>query len=245
MVQASVPGPSPITPRVLPTSSPFHLATRGLLSALRAAVDRELAGRNGLRLVDIGCGPKPYRAWFEAYCASHVGVDAHAGPGIDHVGPAEALPLEDGSFDVALCTQVLQHVDDPSLVCREIHRVLAPGGVCFLSTHGTFIYHPHPADHWRWTGAGLDRLLRNAGFEDVQVEGTEGIASSIGCLLTYYTVTFCQRARPLRWLADFVGMPISWIAPKLDKYLAWTFPDHPMPVNWLAVARKARAAQGV
>ncbi len=244
MVQADQKNANNTGPRPLPSSSPYHLATRGLLRAIRETAERELAGRKGLRLLDVGCGPKPYRAWFEPYCDSHVGVDGYAGPAVDHVASAEALPLQDGGFDVVLCTQVLQHVDDPSLVCRELYRVLAPGGLCLLSTHGTFIYHPHPVDHWRWTGPGLEKLFRKAGFEDVRVGGTEGIASSIGCLLAFYSVTFCQRVGWLRWLADFVARPFAWTAPGLDKYLAWTFPDHPLPVNFLVVARKVGPPPG-
>jgi hypothetical protein len=99
-------------------------------------------------------------------------------------------------------------------------------------------------DHWRWTGPGLEKLFRKAGFNDVTVEGTEGIASSIGCLLAFYAVTFCQRVPWLRWLADFVAQPFAWIAPKLDKYTAWTFPDHPLPVNFLVVARKSGPRPG-
>lgn len=225
-------------PRALPRRSRYHLSTRGLLAALHRAIDRELAGRSGLRLLDVGCGEKPYRPWFAPYCASHVGVDGYPGAAVDFVAPAEALPFPDHSFDVAVCTQVLQHTEDPGLVVREIHRVLAPGGLCLASTHGTFIYHPHPADYWRWTQAGLDKLFRAGGFAAVRVDGSEGIASSIGLLASYYLATFCERVRPLSWLSGWLPLPFSLIAPKLDTYLAWTFPDHPLPVNWLVLARK-------
>jgi SAM-dependent methyltransferase len=46
----------------------------------------------------------------------------------------ESLPFEDGAFDLVLCTQVLEHVVDPSAVLRELARVLEPGGTLLLST---------------------------------------------------------------------------------------------------------------
>jgi 2-polyprenyl-6-hydroxyphenyl methylase/3-demethylubiquinone-9 3-methyltransferase len=48
------------------------------------------------------------------------------------VGVGEALPYEDGVFDVVVCVDVLEHVSDLPQVIREVARVLTPGGVfCF------------------------------------------------------------------------------------------------------------------
>jgi hypothetical protein len=44
-----------------------------------------------------------------------------------------------------------------------------------LSTHGIFVYHPDPDDYWRWTCAGLQRAVREAGFEVVRFEGIIGL----------------------------------------------------------------------
>ena len=46
----------------------------------------------------------------------------------------EALPLEDAAFDLALCTQVIEHLLDPAAGVRELARVLRPGGVLVLTT---------------------------------------------------------------------------------------------------------------
>ena len=69
-----------------------------------------------------------------------------------------------------LCTQVLEHVDDPAQAVRELARVTAPGGRVLASTHGVQVYHPSPVDYWRWTHAGLERLFRqNAEWASVTV----------------------------------------------------------------------------
>lgn len=46
---------------------------------------------------------------------------------------AMALPFRDGAFDRVYCSEVLEHVLDPESVIREMHRVLAPGGVAVIS----------------------------------------------------------------------------------------------------------------
>jgi ubiquinone biosynthesis O-methyltransferase len=56
-------------------------------------------------------------------------------------GDAQELPFEDGSFDVVVCSEVIEHVDHPGNVLSEINRVLVPGGVLVLSTPNTKSYY--------------------------------------------------------------------------------------------------------
>ena len=44
-------------------------------------------------------------------------------------GDVEALPFADGSFGTVLCTEVIEHIPDPSAALAEYRRVLQPGGV--------------------------------------------------------------------------------------------------------------------
>ena len=52
----------------------------------------------------------------------------------------EALPFEDGAFDVVLCTQVIEHLLDPAAGVRELARVLRPGGTLVLTTDNRRAY---------------------------------------------------------------------------------------------------------
>lgn len=52
-------------------------------------------------------------------------------PGIDEaveISPNERLPFEDGVFDLIMADWVLEHIEDPTLVSAEMHRILKPGG---------------------------------------------------------------------------------------------------------------------
>jgi ubiquinone/menaquinone biosynthesis C-methylase UbiE len=46
----------------------------------------------------------------------------------------EMLPYEDGFFDLVTATEVIEHIENPRSLFREISRVLKPGGICVLST---------------------------------------------------------------------------------------------------------------
>jgi SAM-dependent methyltransferase len=154
-----------------------------ILSLLRKHLLRiaesELPKRDGLVLVDFGCGDMPYRPIFEPYVGRYCGVDLPENPRADyHVGQDSRMELPDGFADVLLSNQVLEHVADPQGYLSECLRVLKPDGVLILSTHGYWMYHPNPQDLWRWTGDGLRKLIGEAGFAVTQFEGLMGLAAT-------------------------------------------------------------------
>ncbi len=97
------------------------------------------------------------------------GTDLRAGPGVDRVEDLRSLGFADEEVGTALCLDTLEHCADPLAACRELHRVLAPGGVCVLSSVMFFPVHGYPHDYWRFTPEGMRLLLQP--FEDVWVAG--------------------------------------------------------------------------
>jgi SAM-dependent methyltransferase len=129
------------------------------------------------RILDYGCAEQPYRRFFGPG-VDFVGADLPGNPDADIALEADGtVPVDDGTFDAVLSTQVLEHVADPTTYLAECRRVLRPGGRLLLSTHGLMVYHPDPVDYWRWTGAGLERIITAAGLRIVHREGIMGLGA--------------------------------------------------------------------
>lgn len=151
------------------------------------------------RVLDVGCGPKPYLPFFAPHAVEYVGVDIAGNPVADLEGRVEDLPVGDESFDMVLCTQVLEHCDDPAAAVREFRRVVAPGGVVLASTHGVQVYHPSPQDLWRWTHEGLRRLFEGGGeWDSLIVRPGAGSASCLAMLLATYVEIGLRRVHAKR-----------------------------------------------
>lgn len=109
------------------------------------------------RVLDLGCGVGEYVRAFSARGAHALGCDiewprlleARRRGTRDVIGAAgEALPFADGSLDVVVLNEVIEHVTDDGATMREVARVLAPGGTCVLyapnrlypfETHGVYL----------------------------------------------------------------------------------------------------------
>ena len=104
---------------------------------------RSVGDVRGKRIGDFGCGFDAHvarRFLGEAGTVLLVDLSLNETLGtIDHIRPIEGyLPdvmskVEDESLDVALFVSVLEHLDEPERMLRELHRVLAPNGVLFVN----------------------------------------------------------------------------------------------------------------
>jgi SAM-dependent methyltransferase len=146
---------------------PDWLPLRDQARAIRAALAHPALRLGGARVLDFGCGSRPYEPWFTAAGARYEGADIDGSPEVA-VRADGTLAAADGQYDLVASFQVLEHVRDLALYLSEAKRVLRPGGALLLSTHGTWLYHPHPEDHRRWTRPGLIAELSNYGFEVVE-----------------------------------------------------------------------------
>jgi len=160
------------------SSGRYYILTQ-LRKQMTAVATQRLNGRKDLLVVDFGCGDMPYRPLFERNSGRYLGIDLLENKAADlHASPEGTAPLPDRTADVVLSTQVLEHVPDPRAYLLECRRILKPGGLLILSTHGYWMYHPQPTDLWRWTGSGLRNLIEAAGYRVLDCTGLLGLASS-------------------------------------------------------------------
>jgi SAM-dependent methyltransferase len=177
-----------------PSASSATWAVRAPLAAWLQSEALAARRDGGYRVLDVGCGPKPYFPFFAEHASQYVGVDVVDHPAADMRGSVEDLPVDDAAYDVVLCTQVLEHCDDPAVAVRELRRVTAPGGRVLASTHGVQVYHPSPQDYWRWTHSGLRRVFEeNAQWDTVTIEAGSGTATTLAMLVATYAEIACRR----------------------------------------------------
>jgi SAM-dependent methyltransferase len=177
------------------------------------AADSYLPKREGLVLVDLGCGSMPYRPIFERYVSEYIGVDLPGNHAANsHADLNEITGLSDGFADIVLSTQVLEHVQQPIIYLRQSYRLLNPNGLLILSTHGYWIYHPDPRDLWRWTADGLRSAVEEVGFRIVDFRGLMGLApTAIQLLQDSYVRRVPNFVRPL------FSLSMQTVAMLLDK----------------------------
>lgn len=196
--------------------------------------DKHLIGAARLhfrgRLIDIGCGTKPFQQQLSGIVREHVGVDhadcLHNKGKIDVVAPAYHIPIESSSFDSALSTAVLEHLEEPEAALRECHRVLKNGGIAIYSV--PFIWHIHekPRDFYRFSKYGLKYLFEKVGFEIVEIRPLSGFIVTFGQLLVYYLYAFNRG--PLKYVPVIpaIGMVVQagcYLLNKVDRTDIWTW----------------------
>jgi SAM-dependent methyltransferase len=200
-----------------PFSSPTYAVRAPLATWLREEAAR--AGRDfgRYRVLDVGCGPKPYFPFFEQHASEYVGVDID-NPAAELEGAVESLPVPDGSYEIVLCTQVLEHARHPDQAVAELARVVAPGGRVLASTHGVQVYHPSPEDLWRWTHAGLERLFTDNGtWQSVTVSPGSGTTACVGMMLSIYVDLLVRKRLHAGFVADALISGINRAALGVDR----------------------------
>lgn len=110
-------------------------------------------GENFIKILDVGCnrGHDIFRMKrrFSNHNISFFGIDISpldieyankvvVKNGIKNcrfiVGDAEHTNFDDGSFDIVICSEVLEHIPQPERVLREIHRILKNQGIAIITT---------------------------------------------------------------------------------------------------------------
>jgi SAM-dependent methyltransferase len=164
--------------------NPFYIARSGLFDAI-CKYAPDLSGR----LLDVGCGSKPYRTLFSV--DEYVGLDidsdiARDSNNADYYYDGNAFPFDDAAFDSVVCNQVLEHVFNPDAFLQEINRVLKPEGKLLLTVPFVWDEHEQPYDYARYSSFGLRALLEKNRFEVIVYKKIGGDASVIFQLINAY-----------------------------------------------------------
>lgn len=136
---------------------------------------RRVVPRLRCPILDVGSGSGPFRRHMPAGRILSMDIDMRLRPAI--VANARQMPFETGAFQSVICTEVLEHVPQPDQCLQEIRRVLAPGGILYLTVPMLWPLHYEPHDYYRYTRHGIRYLLETAGFELMETNPIGGLFS--------------------------------------------------------------------
>lgn len=166
------------------------------------------------RVLDVGCGNKPYRPYLSG-AAFYVGLEYPPPAGVasfrvkpEVYGDAHCLPFANESFDAVICTQVLEHVTRPQEVVGELARVLKPGGLGLVSVPFFYNLHLEPHDYFRFSPYGIRLLLENHGLKITELRGQGGIGSLLVVILHNWLFSGVARWARRRRLAKALVIPL-------------------------------------
>jgi len=159
-----------------------------LIHRLMRQAMADSAGYAKGRLLDVGCGRRPYASLFADRVSRDIGMekDRHRYADAAVWGDALALPFAQGQFDTVLSNQVLEHVPEPQQALMEVSRVLRIGGHLILTAPHIWELHEIPHDYFRYTPYGLRYLAEKAGLEVVEVKALAGFWVTAGARFCYY-----------------------------------------------------------
>jgi SAM-dependent methyltransferase len=189
------------------------LTLNSLSESIQELLSKVPEARPGALALDLGSYRSPYRSLVEARGYELKTLDIVPDYGADFVGTAEDTQLGDATFDLVLCTQVLEHCPSPWRVMAEIHRILSSGGHVIVSVPHVWFYHPHPGDYWRFTQEGITTLCDQSGMRVLELVSQGGTVLSAVQILNFLMYGVLGRwGAPLYALNNVIGRKVDgWV----------------------------------
>lgn len=180
-------------------TQPNYLIRKRLLNCIAG-----LAPRLKGKLLDFGCGSKPYHSLFNV--DEYIGIDyenpghPHANEKIDVFYDGKELPFENESFDSIFSSEVFEHVFNLPQMMIELNRVLKTGGNILVTCPFSICEHEVPNDYARYSSFALKDMFIKNGFEIIEQYKTGNSIETIHQLYITYLhlhITYFVRKIPL------------------------------------------------
>lgn len=165
------------------------------------------------RLLDLGCGKAPLYGVYKTLASEVTCVDwgnsLHQTTYLDKEADlTKPIDLPDQAFDTIILSDVLEHIPVPLDLCREIARLLAPGGKLIMNVPFFYPLHETPYDFYRYTEFALRRFMELSHMKVIQLEPIGGAVEIISDIMS----------------KNMMKLPVLGVStPRLTQAAAWWF----------------------
>jgi SAM-dependent methyltransferase len=218
--------------------NPDYIHLYFLMKDIKYALDKYASKK----LLDLGCGNKPYKEWYGPLTEYSIGCDAIQSSEnlVDTICLAHELLYESESFDTVFSTQVLEHVFEQQQMINEAARVLKKGGYLILSVPFTWELHEEPYDFFRLTKHGLKEMFEKSGLETEYIKANGGKwAAMFQMMINTVYSTFKHKTVKAKILKIiFMELRLTWL---INKFAVWVDKRHfddIWTLNYIIVAKK-------
>jgi len=178
----------------------------------------------GSMVLDAGAGDGRYSLHFKHanYESADICKLERPYSEITYVCNLNDIPVEDNRYDAIICTQVLEHINEPSEVLAEFNRVLKPGGKLYLTAPLYYPEHEIPYDFYRYTQFGFQHLFKKAGFTVNNIEWLEGYFMTLANQLwiAFESLTIFDKRLGL---INLISVPVIFILKLTFPFLSYFF----------------------
>lgn len=165
--------------------NPFYFIRKGLSNGIKKN-SLQLKGK----LLDFGCGAKPYKNFFDV--EKYIGVDvldkghSHETELVDIYYDGKLLPFRSDYFDSVFSSEVFEHIFDLEEAISELKRVLKKNGMALFTVPFVWDEHEIPYDFGRYSTFGIKYLLEKNGFKIIRIEKSTKFLETVFQLWNLY-----------------------------------------------------------
>jgi len=171
--------------------NPAFIVRRGILRGIKNISSKFIGGK----LLDVGCGSKPYEHLFNV--EEYIGIDVeisghnHSESKIDKFYDGIHIPYSNNEFNWVFSSEVFEHVFNLDQLLIEINRVLSSGGKLAFTCPFVWEEHEQPYDYARYSSFALKYIMEKHGFEVESFHKSSSYFESLMQLLAMYIYQNC------------------------------------------------------